>query len=115
MLQRFVNSTLVLTVSAVKVVLNTIIRAARQLFCDVRPLIAKLLMQVKYLFFFFLINRVFFNIGVQMIMPPKALVDLLLTSLDITFQCGQRFYTAPSIFGQQKSNVLFHRLPQVLQ
>lgn len=44
MLKRFVNSSLVLTVSTVEVIFDAVVRAPGQFFCDVSPLVSELLM-----------------------------------------------------------------------
>ncbi len=71
MLEGFYDSALVLAVCRVEVVLDAIVGATRQLFRDVSPPVAILLMQVKNSFFFVLVDRRFFNKRIQMIVPSN--------------------------------------------
>lgn len=72
-----VNSALVLPVSGVKVILNAVVWTPRKLFGNVCPLVAQLLVQIKNFLLFFPINRVFLDIGVQMIMPSDKKFKLV--------------------------------------
>ena len=63
--------------SGVKIVLNAVIWTPRQLLGNVRPLIAKLLVQIKNFLLFFPIYWVFLDIRVQMIMPPDRKFKLV--------------------------------------
>ena len=69
MLEALVNAAVVLAVSGVEIVFNAIIRSARQLFCNVGPLVAQLLVQLEDLRLLLLANRVFLDVWVQVVMP----------------------------------------------
>jgi len=62
---------LVLAVRRVEVVLDAVVGAARQLFSDIRPLVAQSLMQIEDFPLLISIDRIFLNVGVQVIVPPK--------------------------------------------
>lgn len=55
---------LVLAVCRVEVVLDAVVGAARQLFSDIRPLVAQSLMQIEDFPLLVSIDRIFLNVGV---------------------------------------------------
>ena len=57
----------------VEVVLNAVVRAARQLLGNVSPLVAQLLMEIKNFLFFVSIYRILIDVRVQMIVPPTPI------------------------------------------
>ena len=85
MFQGFYDSALVLAVCRVEVILDAVVGAARQLFCDISPPIAILLMQVKDSFFLILVDGRFFNKRIQMIVPSKKLKGVLFHVKKFTF------------------------------
>ena len=64
MLEALVDAALVLPVSRVEVVLDAVVRAARELLRDVRPLVAQLLVQVENLLLFLSVDRIFVDVGI---------------------------------------------------
>ena len=64
MLEALVDAALVLPVSGVEVVLDAVVRAARELLRDVRPLVAQLLVQVENLLLFLSVDRIFVDVGI---------------------------------------------------
>lgn len=67
-----VDAALVLAVGGVEVVLDTVVAAAGQLLGYVGPLVAQTFVEVEYLAFLLAVDRVLFDVGVQMVMPPLA-------------------------------------------
>lgn len=61
-----------LPVGGVKVVLDAVVRAARQLLGDVGPLVAELLVQAEDFMLLFAVDGVFLDVGVQMIVPSNG-------------------------------------------
>jgi len=59
----------VFSVGRVKVILDTVVRAARQFFSDVGPLVAKTFMEVKNFLFFFFIDWSLVDARIQMVVP----------------------------------------------
>ena len=57
----------------VEVVLDAVVRAARQLLGNVSPLVAQLLMEIKNFLFFVSIYRILIAIRVQMIVTPTPI------------------------------------------
>ena len=71
MFETFVNSSLMLSVGGVKVILDAIIRASRQLLGYISPFVAQLFVQVKNHLFLLSVDGIFFNVWIKMIMPSK--------------------------------------------
>jgi hypothetical protein len=55
----------------VKVVFDTVIRSSGEFFCDVSPLVAQLLVQVKDHSFFLLVNWILLDIRIKVVVPAK--------------------------------------------
>ena len=64
MLEALVDSSLVLSVSRVEVVLNAVVRAPWQLLRDVRPFVTELLVQVENLLLLLPIDRIFVDVWI---------------------------------------------------
>ena len=64
MLEALVDSSLVLSVSRVEVVLNAVVRAPWQLLRDVRPFVTELLVQVKNLLLLLPVDRIFVDVWI---------------------------------------------------
>ena len=71
--QVLVDTALVFAMGGVKVVLDTIVGAPRKIFCDIGPLITKLLVQVKNPLFLVFVYRSLVDIRVQMVVPSDKI------------------------------------------
>ena len=69
----FVDSTLVLAMSRVEVILDAIVRAPGQVLGDISPLVPKPLVQVENLLLLILIDRCLVYVRVQVIVPPNTI------------------------------------------
>jgi len=70
MLERLVDAALMLAVGGVEIVFDAIVWAAWKFFGDVGPFVAQLFVEIENFLFFFLIDGILFDVGVQMVMPP---------------------------------------------
>ncbi len=68
--EALIDASLMLSVCGVKIILNAVVRAAWELLCDVRPLIAQQLVQAEYLMLLLSVDRILLDVGVQVIVPP---------------------------------------------
>ena len=75
MFEAFVNSSLMLSVGGVKVILDAIVGATWQLFGYISPFVTQLFVQVKNHFFLFSVDGIFFNVWIKVIMPSKRNQD----------------------------------------
>ena len=90
-LERLINAALMLSMCRIKVILNAIVASAWQLFCNVGPLVAELLVQIENFALFVAVDGVFFDVGVQVIVPPKLVQTwALLTFLGTACLCALR-------------------------
>ena len=69
----FVDSTLVLAMGRVEVILDAIVRAPGKVLGDISPLVPKPLVQVKNLLLLILIDRCLVNVRVQVIVPSNSI------------------------------------------
>ena len=67
--EALVDATLMLAVRWVEVVLDTVVAASWEFFCNVGPFVAKLFVQIKNLLLFCFVNWGFVDVGIKVIMP----------------------------------------------
>jgi hypothetical protein len=71
MLQRLIYPSLVLTVGRVEVIFDAVVGSSGQFFRNVCPLVAQSLVQIKYHSLLVFVNRIFLDVGVEVIMPSR--------------------------------------------
>lgn len=72
-LEGFVDSSLVFSVGRVKVVFDTVIRSAREFFCDICPLVAKAFMKIKYHSLFLLVYGILLDVRIKVVVPTNSI------------------------------------------
>ena len=103
----------------VEVVLDAVVGATGQFFSNVSPLIAQLLVQIKNLLLFSLIDRSLVNVGVQVIVPPVVMQvsvcvrereDQVCQPVNLSVRLSQ-----PNIVGQARTYLSRHCFPVLVR